>query len=365
MRLLTMGLPEKLAELEVEYSRTQKNKATEVHLGLLKAKIAKLKRDIEAGVGGKKAGSGGFDVKKSGNASVVLIGLPSVGKSTILNALTSAKSKIAQYAFTTLTCIPGTMKYKGAVIQILDLPGIIAGAREGKGRGKEVLAVARKADLVLLILDVFQPHFREKLVEELAGIGVRLDQKPPNILVTRTSSGGITINYDKKPTHLNDRIISSILNEYGIFSAEVAVRQDATVDQFIDVLLGNRTYAASLTVMNKIDLVKPEFLKALDFPFVAVSADRNIGVDELKEAIFKKLCLIRVYTKSRFEDANEIPLMMPEGTTVLQACDKIHRNLKDEFKSARVWGPSAKHPGQKVGAHHVLKDGDMVYIEKK
>ncbi len=360
-----MGLPEKLVELEEEYAKTQKNKATEVHLGLLKAKIAKLKRDIAAP---KKGGAtaGGFDVKKTGNASVVLIGLPSVGKSTILNALTGSKSKIASYAFTTLTCIPGVLKYKGALIQILDLPGIIAGAKAGKGRGKEVLAVARNADLVLLVLDVFQPNYREKLVEELEGIGLRLDVEPPDIFIHQTERGGMDINYAKKPTHLNDKLITGILNEYGIFSASVNIRQDATVDQFIDVVVGNRKYVPSLTVMNKVDLVKPDFLKSIKHPFVAVSADRCLGVEELKEAIFKKLRLIRVFTKSRFEGADlEAPLLVREGISVLDACEKIHRDLKAEFKAARVWGKSAKHPGQKVGGSHVLQDGDIVFIEKK
>ncbi|MFQ5406265.1 MAG: GTPase, partial [Candidatus Micrarchaeia archaeon] len=162
-----MGLPEKIAELEAEYAKTQKNKATEVHLGILKAKIAKLKQQIEAS--SKKSGGPkkGFDVKKSGDASVVLIGLPSVGKSTLLGALTGAKSKVGAYAFTTLTCIPGVLTYKGAKIQVLDLPGIITGAKKGVGRGKEILAVARNADLVLLILDVFQPSHEDVLVTEL------------------------------------------------------------------------------------------------------------------------------------------------------------------------------------------------------
>ena len=56
-----------------------------------------------------------------------------MGKSTLLTALTGTKSEAAAYEFTTLTCIPGVIHYNEAKIQLLDLPGIIEGAAEGKG----------------------------------------------------------------------------------------------------------------------------------------------------------------------------------------------------------------------------------------
>jgi ribosome-interacting GTPase 1 len=118
-------------------ARTQKNKATSFHIGTLKAKLAKLKREmIEAS--SKKGGATGegFDVSKSGDARVGMIGFPSVGKSTLLTKLTKTESKVAAYEFTTLTCIPGNIYHKGSKIQLLDLPGIIEGAKDGKGRGR-------------------------------------------------------------------------------------------------------------------------------------------------------------------------------------------------------------------------------------
>lgn len=359
-----MGAADKLKELEDELARTQKNKATEYHIGILKSKIAHLKREQAAP---KKTGkqTGGFDVKKSGDSTVVFIGLPSTGKSTLLNAITGAKSKTASYAFTTLTCIPGTLHYKGATIQLLDLPGIIAGAKEGTGRGKEVLAVARNADLVLLTLDVFDPLYRPRLVEELNGIGIRLDQSPPNIHMHQTLRGGLNINYTIKPTHLNNRMIHGILAEHGIHNANVTIRQDATVDQFIDVIVGTRKYLPSLTVVNKTDLVKPEFLKSIKYLFVPTSAEKNEGIDELKDAIWDKLQLIRVYTKTRLVESDGVPMMMRTGCTIAELCDKLHRELKTLFKYAQVWGPSAKFPGQKVGLTHVIKDGDTICIFKK
>ena len=117
---------QKIQEIEAEMARTQKNKATNAHLGLLKAKLAKLKRELVDGTKGGGGGGGeGFDVRASGNARVGLIGFPSVGKSTLLTKLTGTFSEAAGYEFTTLTCVPGTIRYNGAKIQLLDLPGII------------------------------------------------------------------------------------------------------------------------------------------------------------------------------------------------------------------------------------------------
>ena len=116
--------------------KTQINKKTEHHIGLLKAKLAKLRADLEKSTSSKGGGQT-FEVKKGGDATIVLIGLPSVGKSTILNRLTNAKSKVASYAFTTLTVVPGIMRHNGADIQILDLPGIISGASSGRDGGEE------------------------------------------------------------------------------------------------------------------------------------------------------------------------------------------------------------------------------------
>ena len=143
---------EKIKEIEAEMARTQKNKATNYHLGTLKAKLARLRNELfveQSGSSGSGAGEG-FDVARNGDARIALIGFPSVGKSTLLGALTATESEAAAYEFTTLTCIPGVMRYKGSKVQVLDLPGIIEGAAHGAGRGKEVIAVARNADAILV-----------------------------------------------------------------------------------------------------------------------------------------------------------------------------------------------------------------------
>eukprot|EP00741_Cyanophora_paradoxa_P012186 tig00020603_g11774.t1 len=240
-----MGILEKIKDIETEIARTQKNKATEFHLGLLKAKLARYRAQlIDPGSGGGKGKGEGFDVEKSGNARVALIGFPSVGKSTLLSKLTGTHSEAAAYEFTTLTCIPGVVEYKGARIQLLDLPGIIEGAAEGKGRGRQVIAVGRSADLILMMLDASKGDVQKRLLtHELETVGIRLNQSPPQIYYKPKKTGGVAVVSTCGPlTYLDERVITGILHEYKIHNAEVIVREDATVDQFIDVVEGNRQY---------------------------------------------------------------------------------------------------------------------------
>lgn len=114
---------EKIAAIESEMARTQKNKATAGHLGLLKARLAKLRRELITPKGGGGGPGDGFDVAKTGDARIGFVGFPSVGKSTLLSNLAGVYSEVAAYEFTTLTTVPGCIKYKGAKIQLLDLPG--------------------------------------------------------------------------------------------------------------------------------------------------------------------------------------------------------------------------------------------------
>jgi len=252
-----MTLALKISEIEAEMARTQKNKATEGHLALLKAKMAKLKREqIDASTAKVGGGGDGFDVKKGGDARVGLIGFPSVGKSTLLTKLTGQYSEAADYEFTTLTCIPGVYKHKGASIQLLDLPGIIEGAKDGKGRGKQVIGVARTCNLILIILDVMKPMTDKRIIErELEGFGIRLNKKPPEVSLKRKDKGGLAITkaHGLEMKNLNDDLIRTICVEYRISNADLHFRSDCSVDELIDVIEGNRKYAKCIYVMNKID----------------------------------------------------------------------------------------------------------------
>lgn len=260
----------KINELETEMARTQKNKATNYHLGTLKAKIAKLKSELINGPGGKSAGTKnaerGFDVTKSGDTRIGLVGFPSVGKSTLLTSLTGTRSEAAAYEFTTLTCIPGTMKYKGARIQVLDLPGIIEGAADGRGRGRQVISTARTCNLILVVLDSAKPVTHKKIIEqELFTFGIRINQEPPDIKFMKKEKGGIGYQETVPQTKgMNAEVARLVCREYKVSCAEIILREDISVDQFIDVIEGNRAYIPVLYVFNKIDAITIEELDILD-----------------------------------------------------------------------------------------------------
>ncbi len=357
-----MDLEEKIREIEEEIRRTPYNKATQHHIGKLKAKLAKLKEELETRKSKRKSREG-FAIKKMGDATVIFVGFPSVGKSTLINKLTNVESKVGEYDFTTLVVIPGMLEYKGAKIQLLDLPGLIEGAASGRGRGREIISVARSADLIILMVDVFTYENIEIIKKELYKMGIRLNEEKPKVKIKKKDRGGIKISSTVKLTKIDERTIKGILAEYKIHNAEVLIREDITIDRFIDALAKNRVYIPSITVVNKIDLLTEE--KKFDDALL-ISARKETNLDKLKDEIFEKLGFIRVYLKPQGgkPDLNE-PMILKKGSTIENICRKLHKDFIRKFKYAKVWGSSVKFPGQRVGLEHKVEDGDIVTIVKE
>jgi len=161
------SIQEQIEAIEAIVRKTPHHKATNGFIGAMRAKIARLKdREVETSSKGSGSSGGGYAIRKQGDATIVLIGPPSAGKSTLINLLTNAESKVAAYAFTTVSVIPGMLKYNEAYIQILDVPGLIEGASIGKGRGKEVLSVARGSDLLVIMTDPERLKFFDQILIE-------------------------------------------------------------------------------------------------------------------------------------------------------------------------------------------------------
>ncbi|PSQ07728.1 GTP-binding protein [Halobacteriales archaeon QS_5_68_33] len=365
-----MGLEEEIEELREEIAETPYNKSTEAHIGRLKAKLAEKKEELE---NQSSAGGGdGYAVEKTGDATVALVGFPSVGKSTLLNALTNAESETGEYEFTTLGVTPGMLQYRGANVQLLDVPGLIEGAAEGRGGGQAVLSVVRTADLVVFLLSVFEIQQYDRLREELWNNKVRLDQDPPRVTVHRKHKDGITVN-SSVDLVLDEETITQVLRERGFVNAEVTVGEHVDIDRLVDGVMDNREYLPSIVAVNKTDLIDPDYKPTVDEQLrerdidpeeaVFISAEAERGLDALKERIWEELGLIRVYMDKPGRGVDyEEPLILREGQAVGDACEKLGGPFEKRFRFARVSGPSAKHDEQQVGRDHALADEDVLRI---
>ena len=190
---------------------------------------------------------------------------------------------------------------------MLDLPGIIEGAAAGRGRGREVIAVARSADLVMMVLDGAREQnnqHRDILSRELETMGIRLNRKPPGIYYKKKATGGVKFNTTCTLTQMGDNpqdACSRILGSYRIHNAEVLFREDCSLDDLIDVIEGNRKYVRCLYVYNKIDTLSIEEVDELARKpdSVVISIYMDLNLDFMLQKMWDYLGLIRIYTKRR------------------------------------------------------------------
>jgi ribosome-interacting GTPase 1 len=146
------------------------------------------------------------------------------------------------------------------------------------GRGRQVIAVARTADVVMMMLDATKGEVQQKLLEaELEAVGIRLNKRKPNIYFKVKKAGGLSFNSTLPLTHVDEKLVQLILHEYKLFNAEVIriaspvfrqilmseycqvlFREDCTADELIDVICDNRVYMPCLYVYNKIDQITIE-----------------------------------------------------------------------------------------------------------
>jgi len=267
--------------------------------------------------------------------------------------------------------------YNDTKIQLLDLPGIIEGAAHGVGRGRQVIAVAKSADLVLIVLDAAKErdsHHKAILERELEAVGLRLNKKPPEIYFKIKKAGGVSFNTTSTLTKFGpepQKLVYQILHEYKIHNAEVLFREDVSVDEFIDVIEGNRKYVKCLYVYNKIDTVTIEEVDEIARkPYnVVISCNQHLNLDYLLQQLWEHLGLVRVYTKKRGDAPDfSAPIVLTtgrNGVSVESACNQIHKDLVMNFKFALVWGRSTKYNPQRVGLQHILQDEDVLQIAKK
>lgn len=347
-----------ISRVEKELRDLPHHKGTDHQIGRLRAKLAILAEKLDSSSSKGGGGGGGYAVKKQGDATIVLVGPPSAGKSTLINNLTNAESKVAAYAFTTLTVIPGMMEYKQAKLQILDVPGLIEGAGSGKGRGKEVLSVARNCDLIVFMTDPKRLDFFKKLVKELETSGIRINKTKPQVKVDKKTSGGVLIHSNIKQ-QIDKETIKDIANEFGIKNAEITINEKLTVDRLIDSFSKNRVYIPAIYVVNKSDTLKKKDEEEIDSRILRISADRGAGIDELKNKIWEKLNFVTIYlmNKENISGLPDEPRIVKNNKTLKEVAEDISLEFAEGKIAAKIWGSGAKFEGQEVSLSTKVQEG--------
>jgi small GTP-binding protein len=237
-------------------------------------------------------------VRREGSAQVAFVGPPNAGKSSLLQAMSDIQIKTGDYAFTTMRPVPALTRIEGVLVQLVEIPGLIAGASEGRGGGRALIGVLRGADAAVLCHDVnAPPHELQAVCAELVAADI---SKPTLLAATKA---------DEAEAGALDRLAEA-------FS---------------------------------------------DLDIVTVSVLDDASVDAFRKAVWRLTGLMRVFLRHAGEiDPDPVALRPP--VTVYDVADDIHHELAARCRGARVWGPSARFAGQRVGRGHRLADGDVVEI---
>lgn len=350
-------IEEKLSALD-EMQRTQpSHKGAEKLRADLSKRISKLKEKQEAQAR-QRGGSKSMFFSKEGSATIVLIGLPNTGKSTLLSKITDAKPAISNYKFTTTEPELGIMDFKGVKIQVVELPAIIENSHKGKARGKEVLGLVRNADLVVYVLRGTKSEVENQvkiLNSELSHTNIVLNKKKPQITLSKVGTKGIEIAGEKNVIG-SIELLKQKMIEKGCYNVLLRVDEKLKVDEIVEGLDKSK-----------------HFLKALGIWVEGAGSSNKIIVNEIpvfsfttvshiKELLYNNLNLITIFTRKPGEkDSDNIPVALRQNGTVEDLCKLLHKDFIQKFKFARVWG-SSKHAGQQVSLDFKFKAGDVVEL---
>jgi len=364
-------LEEKVAKLEEAIGLIPDHKGTEKLRRQLRRRLAELKRELEERRQ-RRAGGGRdeFSVEKEGWAQIALLGAANSGKSSLFNALTGARSPVADYPLTTTRPFPGMTLYQDAELQVVDLPSVLTEDLRPTSFASRSIAVARNSDLLLLVADASRDPEAElnELIDLLIDHGISLKQRSCEVKIQRTDTGGLRLVV-MGTLRCSYQEVLELLKSYGYRSAIVKVIGDADLDEIEEQVVLQPVYKRAIAVLNKADLVDFEVLaelrkrvaESLKIPVVAASSQDAKSLEELKEVSFRSLEMIRVYTQKDGVVSRK-PILMPRGSTVIELAELIHKELARNFRYARVWGKSVRVQGQRVGPDHQLEDGDIVEI---
>jgi small GTP-binding protein len=299
---------ERVAALQEMLRVIPKHKGTDKLRAQLRSRLSKLREESQR----KRSTGRGFylfNVSREGAGQIVLVGLPNVGKSTLLTRMTNASPEIADYPYTTRAPIVGMMDFENIQIQLVDCPAVTLELGEAWFTN-----LARNGDALVLIVDLtFEP----------------LEQM--EVILDKLEEAGVSPIGEDEPSSVEEKRAIIVCNKSDLDGAPE--RQKTVEEKY-----GSR------------------------FPITPVSAHRSLGLDSLRKSLFELLGIIRVYSKIPGKEVDHgLPFVLPQGSSVEEVARLVHKDFLHKLKFARIWG-SGRFSGQKVKKGFLLSDGDVVEL---
>lgn len=301
---------EKLEALNEMLRVMPKHKGTDGLRAELRTKIAKLQKEAAKQQATSKRG-GSFHVPKEGAGQVALVGLANAGKSQLVSTVTKASADVGDYPYTTKLPQVGMMKFENVQIQLVDMPPIT-----DQDARPWFAAVLRAADALYMMVDLEIDPVDEvrEVVAELAKYRIGM-------------------------AGMNDLPEEVVFLKKGLI---VGAKSDLDIDEENSVAL-KESFADQVSV-------------------VTISTQTGDGLDNLKQATYHALEIIRVFTKSPGTQADlNDPMVVKLGSTIEEAAEAVHKDFRRNLKYALIWG-SGKFDGQRVKRDHVVQDGDILEL---
>ena len=364
----------KLQAFQEFLSAIPKHKGNERLRAQIKTKIATLKDEIAAQRRKPGGSHSSWAVEREGAAQIMIFGPTNAGRSSLLRALTNAQPTVGAYEFTTQRPVPGMLSYEDVQFQLVELP---APQINGKGNYQiqpEATDLIRTCDGLLLVVDLTSNplHQFEYINNALKEIRISI-QNPSSCveIIRQKGSGEVRIAASGTQISTRPEQVRELLHSYGLKNALVRIYGNVSLDDVEDAILENVTiYKPCLLIGNKLDLLieKETPMKLAErikdqLPMLLISSLTGQGLSQVGKEIFRCLGLIRVYTK----DPNQSkpsgqPFVVHAGTTIKELARSIHSDLAERYRYSRIWGPTSKFAGERVGPEHVLGDQDIVEI---